>query len=157
MSHAQNAQDTTSSAKVLYSASSMQEPNNLDALELNNATMSANVTLDNNQALSIKATSELISATQKVAHSQAPAPSATPKVKPVAANTSDHQNDDALPEAPINSAQIAQSSADNTTTESLPEDMTSSSSASSNQKEAETAQESVTVTVTDSWAVSASF
>ena len=146
LSHAQNAQDTTSSAKVLYSASSMQEPNNLDALELNNATMSANVTLDNNQALSIKATSELISATQKVAHSQAPAPSATPKVKPVAANTSDHQNDDALPEAPINSAQIAQSSADNTTTESLPEDMTSSSSASSNQKEAETAQESVTVT-----------
>ena len=146
LSHAQNAQDTTSSAKVLYSASSMQEPNNLDALELNNATMSANVTLDNNQALSIKATSELISAPQKVAHSQAPAPSATPKVKPVAANTSDHQNDDALPEAPINSAQIAQSSADNTTTESLPEDMTSSSSASSNQKEAETAQESVTVT-----------
>ena len=146
LSHAQNAQDTTSSAKVLYSASSMQEPNNLDALELNNATMSANVTLDNNQALSIKATSELISATQKVAHSQAPAPSATPKVKPVAANTSDHQNDDALPEAPINSAQIAQSSADNSTTESLPEDMTSSSTASSNQKETETAQESVTVT-----------
>ena len=146
LSHAQNAQDTTSSAKVLYSASSMQEPNNLDALELNNATMSANVTLDNNQALSIKATSELISATQKVAHSQAPAPSATVKVEPVAANTSDHQNDDALPEAPINSAQIAQSSADNSTTESLPEDMTSSSSASSNQKEAETAQESVTVT-----------
>ena len=146
LSHAQNAQDTTSSAKVLYSASSMQEPNNLDALELNNATMSANVTLDNNQALSIKATSELISATQKVAHSQAPAPSATVKVEPVAANTSDHQNDDALPEAPINSAQIAQSSADNTTTESLPEDMTSSRSASSNQKEAETAQESVTVT-----------
>ena len=146
LSHAQNAQDTTSSAKVLYSASSMQEPNNLDALELNNATMSANVTLDNNQALSIKATSELISATQKVAHSQAPAPSATPKVEPVAANSSDHQNKDTLPEAPINSAQIAQSSADNSTTESLPEDMTSSSSASSNQKEAETAQESVTVT-----------
>ena len=146
LSHAQNAQDTTSSAKVLYSASSMQEPNNLDALELNNATMSANVTLDNNQALSIKATSELISAPQKVANSQAPAPSATPKVEPVAANSSDHQNDYALPEGPINSAQIAQSSADNTTTESLPEDMTSSSSASSNQKEAETAQESVTVT-----------
>ena len=146
LSHAQNAKDTTSSARVLYSASSMQEPNNLDALELNNATMSANVTLDNNQALSIKATSELISATQKVAYSQAPAPSATPKVKPVAANSSDHQNDDTLPEAPINSAQIAQSSADNTTTESLPEDMTSSSSASSNQKETETAQESVTVT-----------
>ena len=146
LSHAQNAQDTTSSAKVLYSASSMQEPNNLDALELNNATMSANVTLDNNQALSIKATSELISATQKVAHSQAPAPSATVKVEPVAANTSDHQNDDALPEAPINSAQIAQSSADNSTTESLPEDMTSSSTASSNQKETETAQEYVTVT-----------
>ena len=146
LSHAQNAQDTTSSAKVLYSASSMQEPNNLDALELNNATMSANVTLDNNQALSIKATSELISATQKVANSQAPAPSATPKVEPVAANSSDHQNKDTLPEAPINSAQIAQSSADNSTTESLPEDMTSSSSASSNQKEAETAQESVTVT-----------
>ena len=146
LSHAQNAQDITSSAKVLYSASSMQEPNNLDALELNNATMSANVTLDNNQALSIKATSELISAPQKVAHSQAPAPSATVKVKPVAANTSDHQNDDALPEAPINSAQIAQSSADNSTTESLPEDMTSSSSASSNQKDTETAQESVTVT-----------
>ena len=134
LSHAQNAQDTTSSAKVLYSASSMQEPNNLDALELNNATMSANVTLDNNQALSIKATSELISATQKVAHSQAPAPSATPKVKPVAANTSDHQNDDALPEAPINSAQIAQSSADNTTTESLPEDIASSSSANREQE-----------------------
>ena len=146
LSHAQNAQDTTTSAKVLYSASSMQEPNNLDALELNNATMSANVTLDNNQALSIKATSELISAPQKVAHSQAPAPSATPKVEPVAANSSDHQNKDTLPEAPINSAQIAQSSADNSTTESLPEDMTSSSSASSNQKEAETAQESVTVT-----------
>ena len=146
LSHPQNAKDTTSSAKVLYSASSMQEPNNLDALELNNATMSANVTLDNNQALSIKATSELISAPQKVAHSQAPAPSATVKVEPVAANTSDHQNDDALPEAPINSAQIAQSSADNSTTESLPEDMTSSSSASSNQKEVETAQESVTVT-----------
>ena len=146
LSHAQNAQDTTSSAKVLYSASSMQEPNNLDALELNNATMSANVTLDNNQALSIKATSELISATQKVAHSQAPAPSATPKVEPVAANSSDHQNKDTLPEAPINSAQIAQSSADNSTTESLPEDMTSSSTASSNQKEVETAQESVTVT-----------
>ena len=146
LSHAQNAQDTTSSAKVLYSASSMQEPNNLDALELNNATMSANVTLDNNQALSIKATSELISAPQKVAHSQAPAPSATVKVEPVAANTSDHQNDDALPEAPINSAQIAQSSADNSTTESLPEDMTSSSTASSNQKETETAQEYVTVT-----------
>ena len=146
LSHAQNAQDTTSSAKVLYSASSMQEPNNLDALELNNATMSANVTLDNNQALSIKATSELISAPQKVAHSQAPAPSATPKVEPVAANSSDHQNKDTLPEAPINSAQIAQSSADNSTTESLPEDMTSSSSASSNQKEVETAQESVTVT-----------
>ena len=146
LSHAQNAQDTTSSAKVLYSASSMQEPNNLDALELNNATMSANVTLDNNQALSIKATSELISAPQKVAHSQAPAPSATPKVEPVAANSSDHQNKDTLPEAPINSAQIAQSSADNSTTESLPEDMTSSSTASSNQKEVETAQESVTVT-----------
>ena len=146
LSHAQNAQDTTSSAKVLYSASSMQEPNNLDALELNNATMSANVTLDNNQALSIKATSELISAPQKVANSQAPAPSATPKVEPVADNSSDHQNKDTLPEAPINSAQIAQSSADNSTTESLPEDMTSSSSASSNQKEAETAQESVTVT-----------
>ena len=146
LSHAQNAQDTTTSAKVLYSASSMQEPNNLDALELNNATMSANVTLDNNQALSIKATSELISATKKVSHSQAPAPSATPKVEPVAANSSDHQNDDALPEAPINSAQPEQSSADNTTTESLPEDMTSSSSASSNQKETETAQEYVTVT-----------
>ena len=146
LSHAQNAQDTTSSAKVLYSASSMQEPNNLDALELNNATMSANVTLDNNQALSIKATSELISAPQKVANSQAPAPSATPKVEPVAANSSDHQNDYALPEAPINSAQPEQPSADNTTTESLPEDMTSSSSASSNQKETETAQESVTVT-----------
>ncbi|MCK0513817.1 hypothetical protein MXE38_02890 [Anaerobiospirillum sp. NML120448] len=148
LSHAQNAQDTSSSAKVLYSASSMQEPNNLDALELNNATMRANVTLDNNQALSIKATSELISATQKVAHSQAPAPSATVKVKPVAANTSDHQNDDALPEAPINSAQPEQPSADNTTTESLPEDMTSSSSASSNQKETETALEAVTVTDT---------
>ena len=146
LSHAQNAQDTTTSAKVLYSASSMQEPNNLDALELNNATMSANVTLDNNQALSIKATSELISAPQKVAHSQAPAPRATPKVEPVAANSSDHQNDDALPEAPINSAQPEQPSADNSTTESLPEDMTSSSIASSNQKEAETAQESVTVT-----------
>ena len=146
LSHPQNAKDTTSSAKVLYSASSMQEPNNLDALELNNATMSANVTLDNNQALSIKATSELISAPQKVAHSQAPAPSATPKVEPVAANSSDHQNDYALPEGPINSAQPEQLSADNTTTESLPEDMTSSSSASSNQKEAETAQESVTVT-----------
>ena len=146
LSHAQNAQDTTSSAKVLYSASSMQEPNNLDALELNNAAMSANVTLDNNQALSIKATSELISAPQKVAHSQAPAPSATPKVEPVAANSSDHQNDDALPEAPINSAQPEQPSADNTSSESLPEDMTSSSSASSNQKDTETAQESVTVT-----------
>ena len=146
LSHPQNAQDTTSSAKVLYSASSMQEPNNLDALELNNATMSANVTLDNNQALSIKATSELISATQKVAHSQAPAPSATPKVEPVAANSSDHQNEDNLPEAPINSAQIAQPSADNTSTESLPEDMASSSTASSNQKETETALEAVTVT-----------
>ena len=146
LSHPQNAKDTTSSAKVLYSASSMQEPNNLDALELNNATMSANVTLDNNQALSIKATSELISATQKVAHSQAPAPSATPKVEPVAANSSDHQNEDNLPEAPINSAQIAQPSADNTITESLPEDMASSSTASSNQKETETALEAVTVT-----------
>ena len=146
LSHAQNAQDTTSSAKVLYSASSMQEPNNLDALELNNATMSANVTLDNNQALSIKATSELISATQKVANSQAPAPSATPKVEPVAANSSDHQNKDTLPEAPINSAQIAQSSADNSTTESLPEDMVSSSTANREQKETETALESVTVT-----------
>ena len=146
LSHAQNAQDTTSSAKVLYSASSMQEPNNLDALELNNATMSANVTLDNNQALSIKATSELISATQKVVHSQAPAPSATPKVKPVTANSSDHQNDDTLAEAPINSAQIAQPSADNTTTESLPEDMASSSTANREQKETETALEAVTVT-----------
>ena len=146
LSHAQNAQDTTSSAKVLYSASSMQEPNNLDALELNNATMSANVTLDNNQALSIKATSELISAPQKVAHSQAPAPSTTPKVEPVAANSSDCQNADTLPEPPINSAQIAQPSADNTTTESLPEDMASSSTASSNQKDTETAQEAVTVT-----------
>ncbi len=146
LSHAQNAQDTTTSAKVLYSASSMQEPNNLDALELNNATMSANVTLDNNQALSIKATSELISAPQKVAHSQAPAPSATPKVKPVTANSSDHQNDDTLPEAPINSAQPEQPSADNTSSESLPEDMTSSSSANRDQKETETAQESVTVT-----------
>ena len=146
LSHAQNAQDTTSSAKVLYSASSMQEPNNLDALELNNATMSANVTLDNNQALSIKATSELISAPQKVAHSQAPAPSATPKVKPVAANSSDHQNDDTLPEGPINSAQIAQTSADNTTNESLPEDMVSSSTANKEPKETETTLESVTVT-----------
>ena len=146
LSHPQNAKDTTSSAKVLYSASSMQEPNNLDALELNNATMSANVTLDNNQALSIKATSELISATQKVAHSQAPAPSATPKVEPVAANSSDHQNEDNLPEAPINSAQIAQPSAENTTTESLPEDMASSSTANREQTETETAQESVTVT-----------
>ena len=153
LSHAQNAQDTTSSAQVLYSASSMQEPNNLDALELNNATMSANVTLDNNQALSIKATSELISATQKVAQSQAPAPSATPKVKPVTANSSDHQNKDTLPQATISSSHpepeqtnTAKTIADNTTTESLPEDMTSSSSASSNQKETETAQESVTVT-----------
>ena len=174
LSHPQNAKDTTSSAKVLYSASSMQEPNNLDALELNNATMSANVTLDNNQALSIKATSELISAPQKVAHSQAPAPSATPKVEPVAANSSDHQNDDALPEAPINSAQIAQPSADNTSSESLPEDsvtvtdtvieaiaepladntssvslpddMASSSRANREQKDTETALESVTVT-----------
>ncbi len=148
LSHPQNAQDTTSSAKVLYSASSMQETNTLDALELNNATMSANVTLDNNKALSIKATSELISATQKVAHSQAPAPSATPKVEPVAANSSDHQNEDNLPEAPINSAQIAQPSADNTITESLPEDMASSSTANREQKETETAKESVTVTDT---------
>ena len=146
LSHPQNAKDTTTSAKVLYSASSMQEPNNIDALELNNKTMSANVTLDNNQALSIKATSELISATQKVAHSQAPAPSATPKVEPVTANSSDHHNDDTLPKAPINSAQVAQPSADNTTTESLPYDMASSSTACSNQKETETAQESVTVT-----------
>ena len=146
LSHPQNAKDTTSSAKVLYSASSMQEPNNLDALELNNATMSANVTLDNNQALSIKATSELISATQKVANSQAPAPSATPKVEPVAVNSSDHQNNDTLAEAPINSAQIAQSSADNSTTESLPYDMASSSTANREPKETETAQESVAVT-----------
>ena len=153
LSHAQNAQDTTSSAKVLYSASSMQEPNNLDALELNNATMSANVTLDNNQALSIKATSELISAPQKVANSQAPAPSATPKVEPVAANSSDHQNDDALPQATISSSHpepeqtnTAKTIADNSSSENLPEDMASSSSASSNQKDTETAQESVTVT-----------